>query len=179
MSPKPPDILRKSHRHTDRKERATAKERLRDEAVTATEELETQRIYSGRCSCGAIGYRYFSALPPAEWTVRACQCSFCRRRDAACTSDPDGSVEILIDDPAALERHRFDLETADFLLCRHCGDYLAAVIQTEHGERATVNLARLEAPPQDLPEPQSISYAAETRAERMRRRQTCWTPVRA
>ena len=179
MSPKPPDILRKSHRHTERKERAAVKERLRQAAAAAAEALESMGPYVGSCSCGAISYRYYTALPPAEWTVRACQCSFCRRRDAACTSDPEGSVEILSGDPAALGRHRFGLETADYLICRHCGDYLAAVIQTEHGERATVNLERLEAPPQDLPEPQSISYAAETREERIRRRQAYWTPVRA
>lgn len=40
MTPKPPDILRKSHRHTDRKERATAKEDLRTAAAAdAVEEL--------------------------------------------------------------------------------------------------------------------------------------------
>jgi hypothetical protein len=40
MTPKPPDILRKSHRHTDRKERATAKENLRAAAADAVEELD-------------------------------------------------------------------------------------------------------------------------------------------
>jgi hypothetical protein len=40
MTPKPPDILRKSHRHTDRKERATAKENLRTAAADAVEELD-------------------------------------------------------------------------------------------------------------------------------------------
>lgn len=39
MTPKPPDILRKSHRHTDRKERATAKEGLRAAADDAADEL--------------------------------------------------------------------------------------------------------------------------------------------
>lgn len=39
MTPKPPDILRKSHRHTERKERATAKEDLRQEIPDAVDEL--------------------------------------------------------------------------------------------------------------------------------------------
>ena len=39
MSPRPPDILRKSHRHTERKERATAKEDLRQELPDAVDEL--------------------------------------------------------------------------------------------------------------------------------------------
>ena len=39
MTPKPPDILRKSHRHTNRKERATAREDLRAAAADAVEAL--------------------------------------------------------------------------------------------------------------------------------------------
>lgn len=42
MNPKPPDILRKSHRHTERKERATAKEDLRQEIPAAVEELDDE-----------------------------------------------------------------------------------------------------------------------------------------
>lgn len=42
MNPRPPDILRKSHRHTERKERATAKEDLRQEIPAAVEELDDE-----------------------------------------------------------------------------------------------------------------------------------------
>lgn len=42
MNPKPPDILRKSHRHAERKERATAKEDLRQEIPSAVDELEEE-----------------------------------------------------------------------------------------------------------------------------------------
>jgi len=42
MSPKPPDILRKSHRHTERKERTTAKEDLRQEIPAAVDELDDE-----------------------------------------------------------------------------------------------------------------------------------------
>jgi hypothetical protein len=179
MSPRPPDILRKSHRHGERKERAAAKDELRREVSAAAEEVESAAVYIGSCSCGAVGYRYFTALLPGEWSVRACQCSFCRRHGAVCASDPNGSVEIVADEPAALERYRSGFETADFLLCRRCGDYLAAVITTEHGERATVNLERLVEPPPELPAPRPVSYAAETREDRIRRREALWTPVRA
>ncbi len=43
MGPKPPDILRKSHRHTERKERATAKDDLRREVPVAVEELDDEQ----------------------------------------------------------------------------------------------------------------------------------------
>ena len=42
MSPKPPDILRKSHRHTERKKRATAKEDLRQEIPAAVDEIDDE-----------------------------------------------------------------------------------------------------------------------------------------
>ncbi len=42
MSPKPPDILRKSHRHTERKQRTTAKEDLRQEIPDAVDELDDE-----------------------------------------------------------------------------------------------------------------------------------------
>ena len=42
MTPRPPDILRKSHRHTERKERATAKEELRQEVPDAVDELDAE-----------------------------------------------------------------------------------------------------------------------------------------
>jgi hypothetical protein len=43
MKPKPPEILRKSHRHSDRKERAAAHEKLRHEledVIAETDELQ-------------------------------------------------------------------------------------------------------------------------------------------
>ena len=42
MNPKPPDILRKSHRHTERKERASSKEDLRQEIPDAVDELDEE-----------------------------------------------------------------------------------------------------------------------------------------
>jgi len=178
MSPKPPDILRKSHRHTERKERATAKDDLRHETTAAADVLAAPNIYTGACGCGALRYGYTTELRPADWPVRACDCSFCERHGAVCTSDPAGSVEITVDDPAALQRYRFGLATADFLLCKHCGDYVAATINTASGTRAIVNLKMLEDCPPDLPAPRSVSYENETREKRVRRREAQWTPVK-
>lgn len=177
MSPRPPDILRKSHRHTERKARATAKEELREQAAAASEELGAGNQYVGACRCGALSFRYTTELAPPDWAVRACECSFCSSRGAVCTSDPAGAVAIIVNDPAALERYRFGLETADFLLCKRCGDYVAAVIETTQGARATLNLKLLQGYPPDLPTPRPVSYDDETREARIRRREAQWTPV--
>jgi hypothetical protein len=176
MTPKPPDILRKAHRHTDGKDRAAEKEDLRREIWGET--IETRQRYLGTCHCGAIGYAYYTDEPSAAWSVRACQCSFCRRHGAVSTSDPAGAVELRIKQPAELNRYRFGLKTADFLICRRCGTYIAAVVATPSGDRASVNLNALEDTPRDLPLAEPVDYDGEASPEeRLRRREARWTPL--
>ena len=133
--------------------------------------------YEGQCHCGAIGFAYTTNLRPSSWAIRACQCSFCRTHGARCSSDPSGSVRFRISKPDALVRYSFALRTAEFLLCRHCGTYIAAVISTERGGFTTVNLNTLSAVLPDLPPPEPVSYDSESRKERVARRETRWTPV--
>ena len=49
---------------------------------------------SRSCFCGSIGYEYETAVSVADWSIRACQCAFCRAHDALSTSDvtPEASV---------------------------------------------------------------------------------------
>ena len=95
--------------------------------------------YDGSCHCGALGWTFETAISPVAWTVRSCQCGFCKRHGARCTSDPKGAVTFRFDEPEQLFRYRFGLQTADFLLCRRCGIYLGAVIETPDGAFATLN----------------------------------------
>ena len=132
--------------------------------------------YSGQCHCGAIGFVYSTDLPAETWSVRACDCSFCRAHGAHYTSDPNGSVRFCFSKPDLLERYRFGLQTADFLLCRGCGVYIGAVMSSGDGAFAALNLNTLSAPMQ-IPVQQPISYAAESREERVARREARWTPV--
>ena len=94
-------------------------------------------IHEGGCHCGAIRMTYSSAVPAAEHALRACQCSFCRRHGSIAVSDPDGAVEIRIGDEAKASRYRFGLGTADYIVCRECGVYVAAVM-TEGGKSWSV-----------------------------------------
>ncbi len=76
--------------------------------------------YLARCHCGALTARYRTAIPPVEWAVRACQCSFCRSHGAIATSDPEGLLEFRGTDPTQVQRYRFGGRTAEFLVCREC-----------------------------------------------------------
>ena len=137
------------------------------------------QAYEGACHCGAISYVYRTALPVPRWQVRACQCSFCRAHAALTTSDPAGSVEFRFDRPEEIHLYRFGLRTADFLLCRNCGTYLAARITTPKGSYAIVNLRALRSLPPDLPAAQAMTYDAESPASRIARREMRWTPAAA
>jgi hypothetical protein len=135
-------------------------------------------LHRGSCHCGAVGFEYRTERPVGEWSVRACQCSFCRRHGAAYTSDPAGSLRFVHADPAALSRYRFGHGTADFVFCGRCGGYLGAVTE-EGGMRLMVlNLRALDPQPAGLPDAQPTSFEGETTGDRNTRRAARWTPVR-
>jgi len=134
-------------------------------------------IYTAQCHCGKIGASFETKRTPAELGVRTCQCDFCRRHGAMNISDPEG--EIVIDAAAAdLHRYRFALRTADFLICKRCGVYVAAVMGAGDNIRSTLNIAGLRVAA-FLDAPQApIDYGAETPGDRVARRRVKWTPTR-
>lgn len=135
------------------------------------------KSYKGSCHCGAIGFEFCTEIPPSNWSVRACQCSFCKAHAAACTSDPSGQVAFSYAKEAELQRYRFELRTADFLICRNCGVYIGAVLTDAAGEFATLNTRAMAAVQAHIPAPRPIEYGHESAEERRHRRQTKWTPV--
>jgi hypothetical protein len=134
-------------------------------------------LYLGACHCGAIGYSYDTAMAPEAWTMRACACRFCRSHGATTTSDPAGMLALRCRDPAALLRYQFGLRTADFLVCRGCGVYVAAI--TGDGLFGIINTNALLERPAGLPPPSAVSYDGEDASGRIERRHQRWTPVRA
>ena len=133
--------------------------------------------YGGNCHCGDLGFVYRTQIAPVSWPIRACQCTFCRRHGALSTSDPAGSVEFRISRPETLIRYRFGRRTADFLICGHCGIYVAACLESPRGRFAVINLNTLAPIPADLPAPGPMNYDAETPEQRTVRREQRWTPV--
>lgn len=133
--------------------------------------------YSGSCHCGAIVFSYETALSPPNWSIRACQCSFCRAHNALSTSDPSGELHFATNDARLLQRYRFGLKTADFLLCRNCGVYIGAVIQTDNGMWGIINTHALDNEPNDIAGVSPIRYDKENTSGRVSRREERWTPA--
>jgi len=142
--------------------------------VTPT--IEATLVFEGRCHCGAVAFTLRTSLEPAQWAVRACQCSFCRAHGARTTADPNGSVTFRVTDPAKLKRYRFGTRSTDFLVCGECGTYVAALLTSSRGQFATLNINTIQVP-LDAPEPQLVSYDGESVEQRQARREQRWTPV--
>jgi hypothetical protein len=135
------------------------------------------RTFEGGCHCGALGFSFQTRLPVSEWSVRACQCAFCRAHGALTTSDPAGELTFHVNEPQALQRYRFGLKTADFLLCRGCGIYLGAQIATAGGAFGIINTRALRPTPAGLPPAVKAEYGSESTSARIARRQERWTPL--
>ena len=124
----------------------------------------------GGCHCGAIGVEIETPWAPAEFSPRACDCSFCTRHGAAWVSDARGRLAIRFE-PAQLQRYRQGDELAEFLLCRRCG-VLVAVLREQDGRRyAAVNARVL---PERFGVEQAVSPARLGAEEKLARWQRAW-----
>lgn len=94
----------------------------------------------GQCHCGNLRFELTTQLSVDDLSIRACQCSFCRTHSAKSTSDLNGSVQFFIQNWENINRYQFDAKTADFLICKVCGVYLAAVTTIDGQQWAVVNL---------------------------------------
>ena len=138
--------------------------------------MSTEHRFEGSCHCAAIRFTLRATQPPELWTVRACQCGFCRSHGARTFADPNAAVTFAIADSSKLQRYRFGLRTADFLVCRACGVYVASVLTSPRGQFATVNINTI-GQALALSSAEPVSYDGESIVERQARRERRWTPV--
>ena len=135
--------------------------------------------YLARCHCGALTARYQTAVEPSSWTVRECQCSFCRSHGALTTSDPSGLLTFQSADPTQIQRYRFGKRSADFLICRECGVYTGVEIAIDKGRFGVLNVRSLRPLISGFPAAEPMDYGAETAEARGLRREARWTPLSA
>jgi hypothetical protein len=132
--------------------------------------------YPGGCHCGALTFVYDTELPVQAWSIRACQCSFCRAHGIHSTSDPRGTVAFRARQPDHLRRYRFGHGTTDFLICARCGVYIGALTEIFGSFFAIINTNALRAVPAGLEDAAPVSYDGESAQARSERRRDRWTP---
>ena len=133
--------------------------------------------HDGGCHCGAIRLVYETALAPEATEVRACLCGFCRKHASRGVSDPAGKLTITLHDEAVIQRYRFGLGTADYLLCGRCGVYVAAVMPDAGRHFAVAIVNAFDDPERFTQAPRPADYSAEDESARRRRRRERWTPA--
>jgi len=134
-------------------------------------------VLEGSCHCAAITICFETTREPNELPVRLCGCTFCTRHRPCYTADPSGHVTIRAASEEDLVRYRFGLRLADFLICRTCGVFVAAIEPGSPG-RAVVNLAVLARAREFVTEPTRFAaYDSEDVPARAARRARSWTPA--
>lgn len=131
----------------------------------------------GRCHCGNLEVTLETSQRPEALSLRECGCTFCRRHGAIAVTDSAGSLEVRVRDPGEVSRYRFGLRTAEFLVCRTCGVYVAAVSTIEGATFATLNANVLDARAALTQRPVPVDYEGESATERLARRRRAWTPA--
>jgi hypothetical protein len=133
--------------------------------------------FTGGCHCGELRVAFETSLDPRDLPLRACQCSFCRRHGGVSTSDPAGRFVVEVRQAERLQRYRFALGITDFLICRTCGVYVAAVMEIEGRWLGVLNVNVLDEREPFARPPAPMDYGAERVEDREARRVKGWMPV--
>jgi hypothetical protein len=133
--------------------------------------------YLGGCHCGNLRIEFETAISPDEIELRACQCTFCRKHNSRAVTDPAGHLAIGAAHEDDFGRYAFGLRTAEYLICKTCGVYVAAVTTGESEPRGIAIVNCLDDHHRFTSEPIAVDYDAESRGDRIERRRQRWTPV--
>lgn len=97
----------------------------------------------GSCHCGRLRIEFSTNQDPADFTPRACDCSFCRKHGAAYVSDPAGRLSVSTRE-GALRKYRQGSDSADFLVCGECGVLVAVIFEHDGRIHGAVNAGCLD-----------------------------------
>ena len=139
--------------------------------------------YKGSCHCGVLSYEYKTGIEFKNWSIRECQCSFCRKHNASNVSDKNGEINLICDDDQYLNRYQFADKVCQFWLCNNCGVYIGAVSNDE--KCASINITTLDQKKEILDIQQKneqnistkMNYNDETPQQKIQRRSHIWTPI--
>lgn len=134
-------------------------------------------MFEGRCHCGNISVRFDPETPPDQIQVRACGCTFCRRHGAKNVTDRAGTLAIRVKSRDDLSLYTFGFGVTEFMICRRCGCYAAAIQREGEKVFATLNIQVLEDSSAFTRPVEPVDYDTEPKGERVKRRLEMWTPT--
>lgn len=131
-------------------------------------------LIQGRCHCGNIAFNLDWKPEPAEIPARACTCSFCRKHGGVWTSNPGGSLEVTVRDPALVSHYAFETETAQFHICARCGVVPVVTSLLDGRLFAVVSVNAFDNIDRALVRTAPVSFDGENEAARLARRKRNW-----
>ena len=131
-------------------------------------------LICGSCHCRNITFSLRWDPDPTGIPARACTCSFCTKHGGVWTSNPNGSLRVLIQTPALVSKYAFGTRTATFHICRKCG--VVPVVTSTIGNRlyAVVSVNAFEGVEPSLLRRSPVSFEGEEQADRLARRARNW-----
>lgn len=96
-------------------------------------------VHQGGCYCGNITVRMETETPLSDMTPRACDCDYCSMHGATWISTPAATLEIEIQNEAAINLFEQGSKSARFWLCQRCGTMPAVTCDDGTNRRGAVN----------------------------------------
>jgi len=131
-------------------------------------------LIHGKCHCGNIGFSLTWEPDPGEIPARACSCSFCTKHGGVWTSNPDGALKVLVQDPSRVSRYAFGTRTAEFHVCTRCGIVPVVTSRIDGHLYAVVSVNAFEGVDPSLLSRAPASFDGEGEGTRLARRKRNW-----
>jgi hypothetical protein len=131
-------------------------------------------LIHGKCHCGNISFSLTWEPSPAEIPARACTCSFCTKHGGVWTSNPSGTLKVVVGDPSLVSRYAFGTRTADFHVCVRCGIVPIATSRIDDRLYAVVSVNAFEGVDPALLRRSPSHLEGEETESRLARRKRTW-----
>jgi hypothetical protein len=133
-------------------------------------------LINGRCHCGNITFSLEWEPDPAEIPARACGCSFCLKHGGVWTSNPRGSLKVVVQDPATVSKYAFGTKTAGFHVCARCGVVPVVTSRIDGRVYAVVSVNAFEGVDPARLKRSPANFDGEGTDSRLERRKRNWIP---
>jgi hypothetical protein len=131
-------------------------------------------LIRGSCHCGNITFELTWEPEPTQIAARACDCTFCTKHGGVWTSNPAGSLRVIVQERALVSQYSFGTRTAVFHVCSRCGvTPVVSCVIAEH-LYAVVSVNAFTNVPPALLRRAPASFEDEGIESRLARRQRNW-----
>ena len=133
-------------------------------------------LIHGSCHCGNVSFALTWEPEPLEIPARVCTCSFCSKHGGVWTSNPNGSLSVMVREFALVSKYTFGTRTAQFHICSRCGVVPVVTSKIDNQLYAVVSVNAFEGVEPSLLRRASADFDGENAEARLARRKRNWIP---